>query len=263
METIFAIIGGTGFYQPLSSECLQEIEVNTAYGIVRLQRIDYQGYTVFFLPRHGKEHHLPPHRINYRANIAALKELKVDYVLSTTAVGSLRQEIPRGMFVVIDQFIDLTKSREHTFYDGLEGEVVHTDFTEPYCPHLRHYLCDTLKKRAIPFKTQGTYVCTEGPRYETPAEIKAYASWGGDVVGMTNVPEVTLAREAGLCYASLSLVTNYAAGISLSPLTHQEVVEEMNEKMAVIRDVFMEVIITIPPEKDCRCNFKEDFKLGN
>ena len=262
MATLFAVIGGTGFYQPDLLQSLQEVEVNTPYGTVQFQQLHYQGKDVLFLPRHGKGHHLPPHRINYRANIAALRELKVKYVLSTTAVGSLRQEIPRGMLVVIDQFIDLTKYREHTFYDGIGGEVVHTDFTEPYCTHLRRQLCDVLTSKRISFKNKGTYVCTEGPRYETPAEVRAYAAWGGDVVGMTNVPEVTLAREAGLCYASLSLVTNYAAGLSSQPLTHQEVVEEMEEKLGIIRDVFMETIIALPETNDCRCAFKEDYKLG-
>ncbi|MEW5921003.1 MAG: S-methyl-5'-thioadenosine phosphorylase [Bacillota bacterium] len=262
MHTVFAIIGGTGFYQPTLLQGLQEMEINTPYGTVPFQIGDYQGKRVVFLARHGKEHHLPPHRINYRANIAALREIEANYVLSTTAVGSLRQDIPRGMLVVIDQFIDLTKCRKHTFYDGTGGEVVHTDFTEPYCSHLRKHLCRVLKRKGIPFQEKGTYICTEGPRYETPAEVKAYANWGGDVVGMTNVPEVTLAREAGLCYASLSLVTNYAAGLSSQPLTHQEVVEEMREKISMIRDVFMETIVTLPEKKDCRCSFKEDYKLG-
>lgn len=262
MKAPYAIIGGTGFYHPHLLDDLQELNIKTKYGIVPLQLGDYQGKTVVFLARHGKDHHLPPHRINYRANMAALKELDATCVLSTTAVGSLRPEISRGTLVLIDQFIDLTKGREFTFFDGTGEEVVHTDFTEPYCSHLREHLAHVLNFRGVPFQDKGTYVCTEGPRYETPAEIKAFACWGGDVVGMTNVPEVTLAREIGLCYASLSLVTNYAAGISATPLTHREVVEEMEAKINLIRDIFMQTIVSLPEKKDCHCAYKENYKLG-
>ena len=261
-KEIFALIGGTGFYHPGLLKDLQEKEVNTAYGMVTFKMGDLGGKRVAFLARHGQGHHLPPHRINYRANMAALQELGVRGVLSTTAVGSLRSEIPRGMLVVIDQFIDMTKNREHTFYDGAGGEVVHTDFTEPYCPQLRKHLCQVLSRRCVSFRERGTYICTEGPRYETPAEIRAYAAWGADVVGMTNVPEVTLAREAGLCYASLSLVTNFAAGISDKQLSHREVVEGMEEQIKVIREVFMETIASLPGGKSCCCGYKEVYKLG-
>ncbi len=263
MKAKLAIIGGTGFYDPGVVDNLQQLEVKTAYGGVQCQVGEYQDKEVVFLARHGKEHNLPPHRVNYRANMWALRELGVEYVLSTTAVGSLRQEIPPGMLVVLDQFIDFTKYREHTFYDGTEGEVVHTDFTEPYCPVLRQTLWRTLSQKGVPFREKGTYICTEGPRYETPAEVQLFAAWGGDVVGMTNVPEVTLAREAGLCYASLSLVTNYGSGLSPQPLTHQEVVEEMTANIKIIRDVFMETFLSLPVNKECRCAFKEDYKLGN
>ena len=263
MKARLAIIGGTGFYDPGMVDNLQQLEVKTSYGAVPYQIGDYHGREVVFLARHGKEHNLPPHRVNYRANMWALRKLGVEYVLSTTAVGSLREEIPPGMLVVLDQFIDFTKYREHTFYDGTEGEVVHTDFTEPYCPVLRQTLWRILRQKGVTFREKGTYICTEGPRYETPAEVKLFAAWGGDVVGMTNVPEVTLAREAGLCYASLSLVTNYGSGLSPQPLTHQEVVEEMTANIKIIRDVFMETFLSLPENKECRCAFKEDYKLGN
>ena len=262
MEAKLAIIGGTGFYDPGMVDNLQQLEIKTAYGAVPYQHGNYQGEKIVFLARHGKEHNLPPHRVNYRANIWALRELGVACVLSTTAVGSLKREIPPGRLVVIDQFIDFTKNRRHTFYDGTEGEVVHTDFTDPYCSRLRQHLSVVMTQKGVPFLEKGIYICTEGPRYETPAEVNLFAGWGGDVVGMTNVPEVTLAREAGLCYANLSLVTNYAAGLSASPLSHQEVVEEMEANIKIIRDVFMETLITLPDTKECRCGFKEDYKLG-
>jgi 5'-methylthioadenosine phosphorylase len=250
MNAKLAIIGGTGFYDPGMVDNLQQLEVNTPYGAVPAQIGEHHGIKIVFLARHGKEHNLPPHRVNYRANMWALRKLGVEYVLSTTAVGSLREEIPPGMLVVLDQFIDFTKHREHTFYDGTEGEVVHTDFTDPYCPVLRQTLCRILSQKGVPFREKGIYICTEGPRYETPAEVKLFATWGGDVVGMTNVPEVTLAREAGLCYASLSLVTNYGSGLSPQPLTHQEVVEEMTLKINIIREVFMDTFLSLPGKKN-------------
>ena len=262
MKAKLAIIGGTGFYDPGVVDNLQQLDVKTAYGVVQCLVGEYQGNKIVFLARHGKEHNLPPHRVNYQANMWALRDLGVERVLSTTAVGSLRQEISPGMLVVLDQFIDFTKNRKHTFYDGLEGEVVHTDFTEPYCPQLRQHLSQILSQKGISYRGKGIYICTEGPRYETPAEVKLFATWGGDVVGMTNVPEVTLAREAGLCYASLSLVTNYGSGLSSQPLTHQEVVEEMTANINIIREVFMDTFLSLPGSKECSCAFKEDYKLG-
>lgn len=257
-----AIIGGTGFYDPLLLEERRELTVETRYGSAYLLAGRYKGIPVAFLARHGKGHHLPPHRINHKANMAALKELGVTRVLATTAVGSLRKELAAGTIVIIDQFIDFTKGQNHTFYDGEDGKVVHTDFTEPYCPQLRNCLATVMEKKGIFFVNGGTYITTDGPRYETPAEIKAFSLLGGDVVGMTNAPEAILAREAGLCYANLSLVTNFAAGISPHPLTHQEVVEMMSEKADLIRAIFMETLLAIPAERDCLCGVKEDYELG-
>jgi 5'-methylthioadenosine phosphorylase len=258
-----AIIGGTGFYHPRIMDDVREKTINTEFGETDLLTGTVSKIPVVFLARHGRRHGVPPHRVNYKANISALKELGVTRVLATTAVGSLRDNLPQGSLVIIDQFIDFTKNREDTFYNGEnEDGVVHTDFTEPYCPQLRNYLNDVMSEKEINFTNGGTYICTEGPRYETPAEIKAFALWGADVVGMTGVPEVTLAREAGLCYSNLSLVTNFAAGISPHFLTHKEVVEIMREKISVIREIFSAVIVTLTEERDCRCSHKEDYSLG-
>lgn len=263
MEINLAVIGGTGFYHPDILEDNREISIKTTFGEVQLITGTYQSQPLAFLARHGRQHALPPHRINYRANIAALKEIGAQRVLSATAVGSLKEQLTPGTLVITDQFIDFTKNRRHTFYDGEnEKGVVHTDFTNPYCPQIREHLKTVLHSKGIPFAGQGTYLCTEGPRYETPAEIRAFALWGADLVGMTNVPEVTLAREAGLCYANLSLVTNFAAGISPHPLSHQEVVVMMQEKLNLIREIFMETLVSLPPERKCRCWQKEEFALG-
>lgn len=262
MKVNLAVIGGTGFYHPQLLKNAQEVLVRTPYGETEVIVGDYKEVPVAFLTRHGKHHELPPHRINYRANVAALKELGITRVLSSAAVGSLKKNLPQGTLVIIDQFIDMTRNRDHTFYNGDEGIVVHTDFTEPYCPQLRKYLKIVMGDKKIPFRDGGTYICTEGPRYESPGEIKAFALWGADVVGMTNLPEVTLAREAGLCYSNLSLVTNFAAGISSHPLTHKEVADMVREKIDVIREIFMETLISLPQERKCRCRLKEEFDLS-
>ena len=257
-----AVIGGTGFYDPGILKDVQELNVQTRYGEVTLQTGTYQGVPLAFLPRHGKNHKLPPHRVNYRANIAALQEIGVHSILGTTAVGSLREEYDAGTLVILDQFIDFTKNREQTFYDGSDGVVIHTDFTYPFCPELRKYLGKTMSQKDITFVDGGTYICVEGPRYETSAEIRVFSSLGADVVGMTLVPEAVLAREAGLCYSSLSLVTNLAAGLSPTNLSHKEVVDVMEEKIGIIRSIFLETLLKLPAEKECLCSVKEEFPLG-
>lgn len=249
-----AIIGGTGVYDPAILTDVQEAELVTPYGTINYLQGRYEDKEVFFLARHGSGHSVPPHRINYRANIWGLKMLGVTEVIATAAVGSLNQEMPPGEMVLLDQFIDFTKDRVDTFYDGGPAGVVHVDYTEPYCPRVRAVLLATAKEAGITLIPRGTYVCTEGPRYETPAEIKAYAVLGGDLVGMTNVPEVVLAREAGLCYATVAMVTNWAAGISPHPLTHREVVEIMDRNTEKLRRLLMRAISGLSEDPDCACH---------
>lgn len=249
----YAIIGGTGVYDPQHLSDLREVQITTPYGDVAVEVGIYQGVEVGFMPRHGKGHSIPPHKINYRANIWGLKALGVERVLATVAVGSLNPEMTPGHIVVIDQFLDFTKGREHTFFDGGENGVVHTDVTEPYCPELRAALISCGRALGLSIHPQGVYVCTEGPRFETAAEIRAYRLLGGDVVGMTNVPEAVLAREAGLCYAAMAMVTNMAAGISKSPLTHDEVVEVMAANTENVRRLALETIVQTAADRKCRC----------
>ncbi|MDW7739421.1 MAG: S-methyl-5'-thioadenosine phosphorylase [Bacillota bacterium] len=249
-----AIIGGTGVYNQSLLEGEHEISVETRFGSVAMSEGSYKDKTVYFLARHGGGHSVPPHLVNYRANIAALKKLGVNAIISTAAVGTLREDMPPGSRVVIDQFIDYTKNRPLTFYEGDNGLVVHTDFSEPYCYEVREAIMragSILKEKLV---DGACYVCAEGPRFETPAEIKMMKSWGGDLVGMTNVPEVVLAREAGLCYATIALPTNYAAGISSSPLTHEEVLEEMERGKPVLDQLIASSIEQIKPGHSCRCS---------
>jgi len=248
----YAIIGGTGIYEPDLLEDIEAFESENIYGRVKVNIGRYRKKRIAFLPRHGEGHSIPPHLINYRANIRALADLGVKKIISTSAVGSLREDFRPGDLALLDQFIDFTKARKNTFFEGTEG-VLHVDMTEPYCQELSQALRENAGKNFLHFPT--TYVCTEGPRFETPAEIRMFAKMGADVVGMTNVPEVILARELGMCYASIAIITNYAAGISRENLTHQEVIETMKNNILKVRDTIFRTIENIDNQQSCGCNF--------
>lgn len=226
-----AIIGGTGIYSPEALQGFAEKIIDTPYGQALCNVGEIAGNQVVFITRHGVGHKTAPHKVNYRANIWALKSLGTEEIFATTAVGSLNPEMKAGHFVVCSNVLDFTKSRINTFYDTPERGVVHVDFSYPYCPCVRERVIRCLEKLDIPFHKEGVYVATEGPRFESAAEIKAYAMLGGDLVGMTNMPECILAREAEMCYSTCSIVTNMAAGISPTPLSHMEVVEAMGKSI--------------------------------
>ena len=226
-----AIIGGTGIYSPEALQGFEEKVIDTPYGQALCNIGELAGNQVVFITRHGVGHKTAPHKVNYRANIWALKSLGTEEIFATTAVGSLNPEMKAGHFVVCSNVLDFTKSRINTFYDTPERGVVHVDFSYPYCPCVRERVIRCLEKLDIPFHKEGVYVATEGPRFESAAEIKAYAMLGGDLVGMTNMPECILAREAEMCYSTCSIVTNMAAGISPTPLSHMEVVEAMGKSI--------------------------------
>lgn len=248
-----AIIGGTGVYDPSVLTNISKQEVITPYGNVEFKVGEYAGQKVAFIPRHGSSHAIPPHLINYRANIWAMKKIGVRKIVATTAVGSLNPAMKPGDFVLVNQFLDFTKGRVSTFFQGGKCGVVHVDLTDPYCPDLRMKIQKAAQRTNIALHLQGTYVCTEGPRFETPAEIKMFAHLGGDIVGMTNVPEVILAREAEICYATVSMITNFGAGISQNPLTHSEVIETMNANTEKIKKLIMATIEEIADNRDSNC----------
>jgi len=248
-----AIIGGTGVYDPNILHNVRDAEIDTPYGSVKYKVGEYAGKDIAFIPRHGSGHSIPPHLINYRANIWGMKKLGIENIIATTAVGSLNLAMKPGDFVLVDQFLDFTKNRVSTFYEGGDRGVVHVDITTPYCPNLRANLLEAATAVGIAVHEQGVYVCTEGPRFETPAEIAMFAKLGGDLVGMTNVPEVVLAREAEICYSTVSMVTNYGAGISPQPLTHGEVLETMSANSENIKKLIMKTIELIDLNSDCDC----------
>lgn len=248
-----AIIGGTGVYDPQILDQVRDVQVRTPYGEVAAVEGTYGGRDVVFMNRHGNGHKVPPHQINYRALVWSLKELGVRCVLATTAVGSLNAEMKPGQIVFPDQFLEFTKARISTFFDGGEMGVVHTDMTEPYCPALRRQLSKAAESLGFSYHNGGTYVATEGPRFETPAEIRMYGKLGGDLVGMTSFPEVALARELGLCYATVSMVTNFAAGIQSTPLTHEEVLETMAAHSTNLKSLLLAAVPHLDEDRDCYC----------
>ncbi|HAU31583.1 MAG: Purine nucleoside phosphorylase [Desulfotomaculum sp. 46_296] len=251
MAKLVGIIGGTGIYNAGMLENPQKEVLYTPYGQVSINAGRLHDKEVVFIARHGEDHTVPPHLINHRANIWGLKTLGVKAILAVAAVGSLNTDLKPGEIVLVNQFLDFTRSRPQTFQ---EKEVLHLDMTAPYCTHLRRLLALTTKQLGLACHYGGTYVCTEGPRFETPAETRMYKSLGGDVIGMTGVPEAVLAREAGICYAAIALITNFAAGISsMRALSHNEVVEAMTQNAANINALLQKTIEVLDLSRACSC----------
>ena len=252
MEAEIGIIGGSGIYSPDFIKDVEEVKVYTPFGEPSdFILIGYVGdRKVAFIPRHGRGHRIPPHMINYRANIWALKELGAKRILAPSAVGSLQEEIKPGNFVIPDQFIDMTKRRCYTFYDG--GKVAHVSLADPFCPELRKVLIEGCKALGLSHHEAGTYVCIEGPRFSTRAESALFKSWGAHIIGMTLVPEVNLAREAEICYVTIAMVTDYDVWAE-RPVTASEVAKTMAENVEKVRKLLEFVIPRIPKERKCPC----------
>jgi 5'-methylthioadenosine phosphorylase len=212
---VIGIFGGSGFYRFLDD--IEEMPLATPYGPpsapVRVGRLD--GAELAFMPRHGDEHTLPPHRINYRANVWAMREVGVRRIIGPCAAGSLKPELAPGTFVICDQFVDRTSIREATFYDG--PQTTHVSAADPYCADLSAILATAAREEGIPVVEGGTVVVVEGPRFSTRAESRWYTAAGFDVVNMTQYPECWLARELELCYANVALVTDYDVGLEAMP----------------------------------------------
>lgn len=235
---MLAIIGGTGLSQLANLEMQRRQVVRTPYGDPSgaLTFGTIHGREVVFLARHGYGHTIPPHKVNYRANIWALQEAKAQYVVSLASVGGIRADLGPGTLAVPAQIIDYTWGRENTFFSGVDRSVVHIDFTHPYCETLRGQLLRAAEQASEPIFAGGTYAATQGPRLETAAEIDRLERDGADMVGMTGMPEAALARELGLCYAALAIVVNHAAGRAASAAGVQ-----MNDINAVSRRIVTRV----------------------
>ncbi|MDD4663610.1 MAG: MTAP family purine nucleoside phosphorylase [Caldisericia bacterium] len=232
---MLAIIGGTGLYDFGFQLCEKTVE--TPFGLSVYREIEHHGKRLIFLPRHGANHILPPHKILYKANLFALQQIGVKSVLATAAAGAILADFTPGTFGIVTQFMDFTKNRDHTFYHSFEDGIHHTDMTHPYSVRLNTILESALISLGYSFKSKIVLAVTEGPRFETPAEIKAFSILGADAVNMTSYPEVSLANELGIEYSSLCISTNFAAGYSDTPLTHLEVEAVMNTASQKLQEI--------------------------
>ncbi len=241
--TKLAIIGGSGFTRMESLEITRREVVSTPYGEPSSPLIHgiFEGIEIVFLPRHGAGHTIPPHKVNYRANIWALKHINVDYVVGMATVGGIRDDMTPGAIAIPDQIIDYTWGRGHTFFELDLAQVTHIDFTEPYCSELRDALINAADSAGLDIIKNGTYGATQGPRLETAMEIKRLQNDGCDIVGMTGMPEAALARELGLCYAHCSVVANRAAGKGDGPITMDEIETNMRNGMASVYALLQEL----------------------
>jgi 5'-methylthioadenosine phosphorylase len=211
---------------------------------------------VAFLPRHGRDHTIPPHELNYRANLFALSSLGAQRVIAPCAVGSLRPDLEPGTVVICDQFFDRTRGRADTFFNG--PRVAHLSVAEPYCPQLRPLAVQAAEGAGFAVAGSGTVVVIQGPRFSTRAESQWFSRMGGDVIGMTQYPEVVLARELGMCYATLAVVTDYDAGLAgrpdIKPVTHQEVIAAFAKSRDKLVRALQLLVAAVPEDRECGCS---------
>jgi 5'-methylthioadenosine phosphorylase len=246
------VFGGSGFYSFL--EDVREVEVDTPYGppSAPLSVGSIGGVPVAFLPRHGVKHQYPPHKINYLANVWALKDAGVERIIGPCAAGSLRREVKPGDFVICDQLVDRTTGRRDTFYDG--PETTHITYADPYCPELRQLTIDAASEQGIAAHAKGTVVTVQGPRFSTRAESRWFQQMGWEVINMTQYPECYLARELEMCYANISLITDYDVGVEgEAAVSHEAVIEVFNANIAGLRRLLFSLIPAIPTERTCPC----------
>lgn len=249
------VFGGSGFYAFLDK--VEEIKVETPYGSPsdRIALAEVDGRRVAFLPRHGREHSLPPHKIPYRANLWAMKSLGVTRIIAPTAAGSLNANIHPGDFVVCDQFVDRTSGRADTYYDG--PVVTHISTVQPYCPELRAIAADVGEAQGVRMHRAGTVVVVQGPRFSTGAESRWFSQMGWHVVNMTQYPECVLARELEMCYVNIALITDYDAGLvglpGIQPVTVDQMLAVFESNNERVKKLILAMISAVPEERHCEC----------
>lgn len=246
-----AIIGGSGLEDPKLFKKIKEVKIKTPFGYPSSPIIigNFSGKMVAFLSRHGKNHSIPPHKVNSKANLWALKKLGIERVIGISAVGSLQKSFKPGDIVICDQFIDFTKKRDYTFYDG--GQVTHVSLADPFCPELRNLFYKEAQKLKISVHKQGTYWCIEGPRFSTRAESKFFRNFS-DIIGMTLVPEVNLAREFEICYVCLAMATDYDCWQE-HPVDLNEILKTMGANIEKIKNLLKVSIPKIKEKRSCFC----------
>lgn len=252
MEKV-GIIGGSGLYELDGMRPIRHVKVTTPFGDPSDDIVvgEWQGVEMVFLARHGRGHVLMPSEINYRANVYAFKQMGVRWMISISAVGSMREHLHPGDIVLVDQFFDATKKRVSTFFGN--GMVAHVGMAEPVCTVLVDHIFETGKTLGVPVKKGGTYICIEGPQFSTKGESKIYRQWGVDVIGMTAMPEAKLAREAGMCYATIALVTDYDCWHETEEhVTIEQVVGVLHSNIEKAHEL-LTCVPTLPHVRPCTC----------
>lgn len=251
---VLGVIGGSGLYQMKDLKIVKKVAVKTPFGAPsdRIVIGELSGARVAFLPRHGLGHAIPPSEINFRANIFAMKKIGVERIISVSAVGSMKEEIEPGHIVIPDQFIDRTYRRISTFFT--KGIVGHVGLADPICPELAKTVAQATRKAGAHVHEGGTYICIEGPQFSTRAESKLYRQWGVDVIGMTNVTEAKLAREAGICYSTVALATDYDCWhVGEEAVTVEAVLDIMHKNVEMAQAVVKEAVAKLGGVRACNC----------
>lgn len=250
-RSTIGVIGGSGVREIFEGGAKETHRLSTPWGPPSgpIEEGAVGGIRVLFLARHGPGHTIPPHRVNYRANVDALCSLGADAIVTVSSVGSLREELPPGTFVLPSQFVDFTKSRPTTFYDG--GRVLHVSLADPFCPDLARAAITAGRELGMPFEAGKTYVCVEGPRFSTRAESSFFRTLA-DVIGMTLVPEVTLARERALCYACLAMVTDFDVWAD-RPVETQEILATMARNSERMARLVARLLPRLAGSRTCAC----------
>ncbi|MFX0167845.1 MAG: S-methyl-5'-thioadenosine phosphorylase [Candidatus Hodarchaeota archaeon] len=252
-KVTIGMIGGTGVYDPAVFTDIKEYKIYTPFGAPsdKIMIGTLQNRRIAFIPRHGRDHIYPPHLVNYRANIWALKSLGVRRLLTVSAVGSLQDEIRPGDLFFPDQCFDWTRSRVRTFFET--GTVAHVSVAEPFCPELTGFIAEKAKGLKLPYHHKGTVITIEGPQFSTKAESRFYRAQGFHIIGMTLHPEVYLARETELCFANISMITDYDV-YAEKPVSHEEVQKTMSENLDKVKKLLIAVIPTMSEKQDkCSC----------
>lgn len=251
---VIGVLGGSGLYEIEGLEKVREVTLETPFGAPSDAYVvgELEGRTLAFLPRHGRGHRISPSEVNYRANVHGFKQLGAQWLISISAVGSMRNEIKPGDVVIVDQLFDRTKSRPSTFFGG--GIVGHIEFADPVCANLSEVLHAAAVEEGATVHRGGTYVCIEGPQFSTRAESRIYRSWGVDVIGMTNIPEAKLAREASLCYGTVAMPTDYDCWHeSEEDVTLDAIIAQLQRNVALARRIVRDAALRIPEARGCRC----------
>ncbi|MGQ9583536.1 MAG: MTAP family purine nucleoside phosphorylase [Thermoplasmatota archaeon] len=251
---MIGIIGGSGLSEAIGDMVDRRSgKMHTPYGVMQYTRGVWMGARVVFVPRHGPRHELPPHRVNYKANIWAMNELRVERIVATCAVGTLSERIPPGKITAPEQLLDLTRETR-SFFNGRREGVRHVDMTEPFCPVMREAASAVAQELGLEIQMGGTYACLSGPTFETAAEVRMIRMLGGDLVGMTLAPEAKLSRELGICYMPICMPVNWAAGMSAELVSHKQTLERVELMKKDVLNLMRYLLDKLPAERQCPCS---------